>query len=223
MASLTIENYVKAIYQICVRQNDAPAATGQVAESLGVSPGTVTSMLKTLDESELAAYTPYEGVKLTSTGRKLALRVLRRHRLIELFLVKTLDLSWHEVHEEAENMEHAVSDLLIDRIDEFLDFPEVDPHGDPIPKADGTVSSSASKRLSELKADDEFELVRVIDQSSEFLQYLSENGLRLGALGRIVANSAAAGVITIKVDGNQTTLSHEVAGKLMVLPAVEVA
>ena len=223
MASLTIENYVKAIYQISVRQDNAPAATGQVAESLGVSPGTVTSMLKTLDESELAAYTPYEGVRLTNTGRKLALRVLRRHRLIELFLVKTLSLSWHEVHEEAENMEHAVSDLLIDRIDEFLDYPEVDPHGDPIPKADGTVSSSASKHLSELKSGDEFELVRVIDQSSDFLQYLSENGLPLGASGRIVGNSAEAGVITIKVDGKETTLSRDVASKLMVLPAIEVA
>ena len=111
-----------------------------MAEALGVSPGTVTSMLKTLSESGLAEYVPYEGARLTEAGRTLALRVVRRHRLIELFLVRTLELTWDEVHAEAENMEHAVSDLLVDRIDAYLGYPETDPHGDPIPKADGTVA-----------------------------------------------------------------------------------
>ncbi|MCA9268593.1 MAG: metal-dependent transcriptional regulator, partial [Planctomycetales bacterium] len=127
MSSLTVENYVKSIYQICAQADNAPAATGALAAALGVSPGTVTSMLKTLAESGLASYTPYEGVRLTDAGSALALRVLRRHRLIEQFLANTLNLSWDEVHEEAENMEHAVSDMLVDRIDEFLGFPEFDP------------------------------------------------------------------------------------------------
>ena len=118
MATLTVENYVKAIYQISAQQDGQVAATGQIAEGLGVSPGTVTSMLKTLDERNLATYVPYEGVRLTDAGRVLALRVIRRHRLIELFLVRTLKLSWDQVHEEAEHMEHAVSDLLIDRSEE---------------------------------------------------------------------------------------------------------
>ena len=137
MPSLTVENYVKTIYQIATAQDGRPATTGQIAAALGVSPGTVTSMLKTLDAARLATHRPYEGVALTRAGRVLALRMIRRHRLIELFLLQTLDMSWDEVHDEAEHMEHAVSDLLVDRIDAFLGHPDVDPHGDPIPRADG--------------------------------------------------------------------------------------
>ena len=113
MPSLTVENYAKAIYQLAQAADDGAVATGQISTALGVLPGTVTSMLKTLDESNLATYKPYEGVRLTPSGRALALRVLRRHRLIEQFLSETLNLTWDEVHEEAENMEHAVSDALI--------------------------------------------------------------------------------------------------------------
>lgn len=215
MASLTIENYVKAIYQIA-GQDSQPAATGRLAESLGVSPGTVTSMLKTLSESGLAEYVPYEGARLTDKGRALALRVLRRHRLIELFLVRTLNLTWDEVHEEAENMEHAVSDLLIDRIDAFLGRPATDPHGDPIPRADGTVARTASRRLSDLAVGERFRIERVTDQSSDFLRYLTEAGLELGAEGRIVNSRSEAGVITIECGGRQTTLAHDVAGRLLV-------
>jgi DtxR family Mn-dependent transcriptional regulator len=170
VASLTIENYVKAIYQIAAANKEQAASTGKVAEALGVSPGTVTSMLKTLGESGLAEYVPYEGARLTDSGRTLALRVLRRHRLIELFLSRTLKMTWDEVHEEAENMEHAVSDLLIDRIDAFLGHPATDPHGDPIPKADGTVAGSTGRSLSEIRVGQRFKVVRVIDQSPEFLR-----------------------------------------------------
>jgi len=219
LPSLTIENYVKSIYQICVRKNDRAAATGQIAASLGVSPGTVTSMLKTLSESGLAEYTPYEGVCLTPAGRALALRVLRRHRLIELFLSKTLDLSWDEVHAEAENMEHAVSDRLIDRIDAFLDFPSSDPHGDPIPKADGTVTVPAAHSLAEWHVGESFRLVRVLDQSPEFLRYLSEQGLPLGVEGKVDENSDSAGIVTVTIGTSPTTLSREAAEKLLVAPA----
>ena len=216
MASLTIENYVKAIYQIAARQEGHAAATGKVAEALGVSPGTVTSMLKTLSESGLAEYIPYEGARLTDSGRTLALRVLRRHRLIELFLVRTLQLTWDEVHEEAENMEHAVSDLLVDRIDAFLGYPATDPHGDPIPKADGTVAGSTGRSLSEIGAGSSFRVVRVIDQSPEFLRYLTETGLQLDAQGAVVANRAESGTITVQVGRHQTTLAHKVADRLLV-------
>jgi DtxR family Mn-dependent transcriptional regulator len=214
--SLTIENYVKTIYQLCARGDNRPAATGELADALGVSPGTVTSMLKTLAESGLARYTPYEGVKLTGQGTALALRVLRRHRLIELFLVKTLNLAWDEVHEEAENMEHAVSDLLVDRIDEYLGRPETDPHGDPIPRADGTMPRPDAQRLSELEAGRAFRLVRVLDQSPEFLRYLSENGLPLGAAGKLVQHRPEAGIITVRVENGETTLGREAAEKLLV-------
>ena len=217
MPSLTIENYVKAIYQILARQDEKAATTGELAEVLGVSPGTVTSMLKTLSESGLARYVPYEGARLTDTGRSLALRVLRRHRLIELFLVRTLNLTWDEVHEEAENMEHAVSDLLVDRIDAFLGYPASDPHGDPIPKADGTMADSANRRLSELAVDEPFRIDRVLEQSSEFLRYLTDTGLGLGAEGKVVGGSREAGVVTVRVGSKETTLSTSSAERLLVV------
>ena len=218
LASLTVENYIKAIFQIC-HAGGGQAATGQLATALGVSPGTVTSMLKTLSESKLVTYTPYEGVRLTSAGNALALRVVRRHRLIELFLVKTLDLSWDEVHEEAEHMEHAVSDRLIDRIDSFLGHPESDPHGDPIPRSDGTLKVPKSRSLAECKVGDRFQLARVIDQSPEFLRFLSSSGLPLGVSGQIVANTPEAGIVTIRVNGTDTTLGQAAAEKLLVTPA----
>jgi DtxR family Mn-dependent transcriptional regulator len=216
VASLTIENYAKAIYLLCDGDAKQAAATGKVAAALSVSPGTVTSMLKTLKEAGLAEYTPYEGVRLTDAGRTLALRILRRHRLIELFLVRTLELSWDEVHEEAENMEHAVSDLLIDRIDAFLGYPAADPHGDPIPKADGTVVLAAVQSLAVGQAGQRFRIERVVDQSPEFLRYLSEVGLPLGAAGEIVAHRPESGVVTLAINGAQTTLATSIAQKLLV-------
>ncbi|HCP83067.1 MAG TPA: metal-dependent transcriptional regulator, partial [Planctomycetaceae bacterium] len=183
MATLTIENYVKTIYQLVLDNDGQPAATGQVADALDVSPGTVTSMLKTLSDSGLAAYRPYEGVVLSESGEALALRVLRRHRLIELFLQNTLELTWDEVHDEAENMEHAVSDLLIDRIDDYLGHPETDPHGDPIPKSDGTIAMGSNTSLAELAPGDRFRISRVTRQDAEFLRELSRIGLQLQSTG----------------------------------------
>jgi len=217
LPSLTVENYVKTIYQICLA-GDGQAATGQLAQALGVSPGTVTSMLKTLGESNLVTYTPYEGVRLTQAGEALALRIVRRHRLIELFLVRTLDLTWDEVHEEAENMEHAVSDRLVDRMDAFLVHPVADPHGDPIPRSDGSYETPASRSLAECNVGEEFLLARVIDQSPEFLRFLSSSGLPLGAEGRVVVNGSEAGIVTVKVAGKQTTLGRAAADKIRVTP-----
>lgn len=218
MASLTVENYVKAIYQISAGQQGLPAATGKVAAALAVSPGTVTSMLKTLSESGLATYTPYEGVSLTAAGTTLALRVVRRHRLIELFLARTLGMDWDEVHEEAENMEHAVSDRLIEKIDAFLGQPEVDPHGDPIPRADGSLEVGETRPLTECPVGFEFRLARVVDQSPEFLRFLSESGLRLGARGSVRANQAQAGIVTVAIGGRDTSLGRDAAEKILVAP-----
>lgn len=216
LPSLTIENYVKMIYQICTSGRVDCASTGELATALNISPGSVTSMLKTLHETGLANYKPYEGVQLTASGKTLALRVLRRHRLIELFLVKTLDLSWDEVHEEAENMEHAVSDLLIDRIDQYLGLPPTDPHGDPIPRADGTVPTAAAQPLIELDVESTFHLIRVIDQTPEFLRYLSDTGLTPGTRGTVTDNQLEAETITLNIDGTRTVLSHTAAEKLLV-------
>jgi len=216
MHSLTVENYIKSIYQICAAQAGRPAATGQLAAALGVSPGTVTAMLKTLSEGGLATYAPYEGARLTASGSALALRVLRRHRLIELFLSQTLHLTWDEVHEEAENMEHAVSDRLIDRIDTILGHPKVDPHGDPIPQADGTVEATSMHTLADGRVGERFRLARVVDQSPDFLRFLAESGLPLGAEGRVVSNQAAAGMLTVEINGREVHLGHDAAAKLLV-------
>jgi DtxR family Mn-dependent transcriptional regulator len=125
-------------------------------------------------------------------------------------------MTWDEVHEEAENMEHAVSDLLIDRIDAFLGYPATDPHGDPIPKADGTLAAPTGRSLSDCPVGTRFRVVRVIDQSPDFLRYLTETGLKLNATGSVVANRLESGTITVEVSGQQTTLAHSVADRLLV-------
>jgi DtxR family Mn-dependent transcriptional regulator len=214
MPSLTIENYVKAIYVLTHQAGVATAATGAIAQRLGISPGSVTGMLKTLSESGLVVYTPYEGVRLTDAGNALALRVLRRHRLIEQFLVATLDLTWDEVHEEAEHMEHAVSDLLVDRIDRYLGYPQTDPHGDPIPQSDGTLPSSSGVSLWAVPVGERFLVLRALDQGPEFLRYLADNQLVPGSRGRVLDCSAAADAITVEVDGRRATLSHKAAQKI---------
>ncbi|MDG2380392.1 MAG: metal-dependent transcriptional regulator [Pirellulaceae bacterium] len=218
MSTQTIENYIKTIYQICSDNQSELAATGAIAAAMHVSPGTVTSMLKTLSQSGMVTYTPYEGVRLTESGRALALRIVRRHRLIELFLVHTVRLTWDEVHDEAENMEHAVSDLLVDRIDAYLNYPLVDPHGDPIPRADGTLPDATSHRLASCDTGVKFRLVRVLDQEPQFLRYLSEIGLPLGAEGRVTANRLEAGVVTVAINEQETSLGRETAEKLLVAP-----
>jgi DtxR family Mn-dependent transcriptional regulator len=214
--SLTVENYVKAIYAIAARRPKAAVTTGELAAGLGVSPGTVTGMLKTLSESRLAVYTPYEGVTLTESGRELALRVLRRHRIIELFLHQTLKMPWDEVHEEAEHLEHAVSDRLVDRIDAFLGGPTVDPHGDPIPRADGTVVEPTGIPLRDLAAGSRFRVARVIDQDPAFLRYMSECGLELGASGDVAEKRPESGALTIRVGGKPVALGLEAAAKVWV-------
>ncbi len=223
MASLTVENYAKTIYQITASQDGKPASTGQIATALGVSPGTVTSMLKTLDTARLATHRRYEGVALTRAGRMLALRVIRRHRLIELFLIRTLGMSWDEVHDEAEHMEHAVSDLLVERIDAYLGRPEVDPHGDPIPPADAHSltdgEEAAPLLLAECEPGTTFRLTRVLDQSTEFLRYLTECGLALGVTGDVERNPDGAGLMRIRLGGQPFAFALDAAEKLVVAEA----
>ena len=219
MPSLTVENYLKSIFLIASRGvAGAAVATGELAVALGVSPGTVTGMLKTLSEADLATYTPYEGARLTPAGRRLALKVLRRHRLLELFLARTLRMAWDEVHEEAEHMEHAASDRLIDRIDAFLGHPAVDPHGDPIPRPDGSVADSVGTPLAQLARGQSFRVTRVVDQDPAFLRYLTECGLDLGAAGAVVENRPEAGVLSLRLGGQPVPIGLEAAGKILVLP-----
>lgn len=218
MTTLTVENYLKAVLQTTLRTGVDWVTTGQLASSMAVSPGTVTSMMKTLSESGHAEYRPYEGVCLTSEGRAIAMRMLRRHRLIELFLARTLDLTWDQVHEEAEHMEHAVSDRLIDRIDEYLQRPSTDPHGDPIPSAEGEMrfDDQHAVPLSTIPPGTRVRIVRVVDQGAEFLRFLSEAGVTLQKEGLVSHNSAEAGIVTTVFDGRPISLGHPAAGQILV-------
>src|SRR5215510_12770361 len=150
LPSSTVENYLKTIYLGSIGSDGKETRLlpmGQLATALGVTPGTATTMVKTLAESGLVNYEPYAGVSLTRAGRRLAALVLRRHRLVELFLVQVMGLRWDEVHEEAELLEHVVSDRLIDRMDEMLGRPKADPHGDPIPDPEGVVKREPMQSL----------------------------------------------------------------------------
>ena len=217
MPSFTVENYVKSIALIAARNPSGTAvATGELAQALGVSPGTVTGMLKTLSEANLATYTPYEGARLTPSGERLALKVIRRHRLLELFLAQTLEMSWDEVHEEAEHLEHAASERLIDRIDAFLGYPDVDPHGDPIPRADGSLSEARGQPLAQLSPGQRFRVIRVIDQDPSFLRYLSDSGLDLHACGLLLENRPESGAIVCRLGERTAALGLEAAAKVLV-------
>jgi DtxR family Mn-dependent transcriptional regulator len=220
LASLTVENYVKAIFKICRQDGNKLAATGRLAVALDVSPGTVTSMLKALSDSGLATYTPYEGVQLTESGLTLALEIVRRHRLIESFLAKVLGMSWDEVHEDAEQLEHSVSKRLVERIDEFLGHPEYDPHGDPIPGQDGVLPERSVCSLSECPRDCSFELAQVTDQTPDFLRYLSHSGFVLGCKGTVMANRPEASVITVRVADSEVSLGIDAAQKMLVAATI---
>src|SRR5437762_10217975 len=177
MPSSTVENYLKQIY---LEQQAAPellVPMGKLAMLMGVVPGTATSMVKALADSGLVAYEPREGARLTRGGEQLALHVLRRHRLVELFLVKVLGLDWSEVHPEAEELEHAISDKVLEKIDALLGRPSVDPHGDPIPSAKGKVDASRYASLADCEMNRPVRVVRVIDQDAGFLQFVDRCGL----------------------------------------------
>jgi DtxR family transcriptional regulator, Mn-dependent transcriptional regulator len=219
VASLTVENYVKTIAQIAARNPAGTAvSTGQLAQAMGVSPGTVTGMLKTLSEAALATYTPYEGARLSDAGSRLAMMVIRRHRLLELFLARTLEMTWDEVHEEAEHMEHAVSERLIDRIERFLGHPAVDPHGDPIPSADGSLTEPQGIPLSHCSRGQRFRVVRVLDQDPSFLRYLTECGLDLNAEGELSENRPESAAIVCRLAGRDLALGLSAAEKVLVQP-----
>lgn len=212
-----LEDYVKAILQIASSSDEAVASTGELAAKLGVTDGTASRMIRILAKSGLAVYTSYAGAQLTEKGHRLATRVVRNHRLLERFLVQVLGMDWGDVHDEAERLEHAVSERLMQRIDEFLKYPEVDPHGDPIPRADGTFPASPGISLFASVPGSVFVVRRVLDQSPNVLQFLTSVGIRLGQRGKVVENSPEAEIVSIAIDGKIIALSRTVAAKVLVL------
>lgn len=224
VASEATENYLKAVYNLASRDKQATVASGEIAKRVGVAPATATLMLKRLAESGLLRYEAYSGVSLTKRGKTLALKTIRRHRLIELFLVRTLGMSWDQVHDEAERLEHAVSDGLIDRIDQFLGSPDVDPHGAPIPRHDGSFPESAEVvSLGDCPKGTHFILQRVPDQSPDFLRYLAEVGLEVGTIGEVKQNCQQSGVMRLKIGTKEHSLSRDSADQLQVARCPDVS
>jgi DtxR family Mn-dependent transcriptional regulator len=217
--SQTVENYLKTIFQAQMALENAAALVpmGQLATALGVVPGTATTMVKALADSGLAHYEPYAGVRLTPAGEKLAALVLRRHRLIELFLVNVMGMSWTEVHDEAENLEHAVSDRLIDRIDEMLGRPAVDPHGDPIPDPEGTVPTPEYDNLLTCPLGTPLTISRVSDQDRAFLQFAERHDLRPGDVVCVEERSVAGDSVELRGrNQRRVTIGARAASKVLV-------
>ena len=224
LASQTVENYLKAIYvaQAAHEDDRTLVPMGQIAAALGVVPGTATTMVKALAESGLVRYEPYMGVRLTPAGEKLAALVLRRHRLIEQFLVQILGMNWSEVHEEAERLEHAVSERLIDRIDEMLGRPAVDPHGDPIPGPEGTLPHQTYEDLLSSPVGTSLVVTRVTDQDAEFLRFIEQRGLKPGHHIDIESRDDASDSVTVLSEtGQRTTIGARAASNILVLPSAK--
>ena len=184
MHTQAVEDYLKTIYEI--EREQSRVATTVLAEQLGVAPASATGMIKKLAEMDLVAYEPYQGVVLTQTGRKIALEVIRHHRLIELFLAKTLDVPWDQVHAEAHKIEHVLSEDLIDRIDAVLGHPTTDPHGAPIPTREGTIDQPPCWRLADLEPGQSAVITEVYDNDPALLRYLGEMGLYPKVAVRVV-------------------------------------
>ncbi len=190
---------------------------GQVAAALAVTPGTATTMVKALAESGLAEYEPYSGVRLTPSGEKLAGLVLRRHRLVELFLVNVMGMSWAEVHEEAEQLEHVVSERLIERIDQMLGHPTHDPHGDPIPTPEGALTPRHLDSLLTCPVKIPLKVKRIADQDPAFLRFIEDNALKPGQTVEVETRDAAADSVMLRRgEHGRLTIGARAASKLLV-------
>ncbi len=219
--SPSVGDYVKAVWKIA---GPNVTSTNEVSSRLSVSPPSVTKMLGRLQEMGLVEYERYRGVSLTRRGRIEALRLVRRHRLIETFLVEHLGYSWEEVHEEAETLEHAVSDGFTERLAELLRHPDRDPHGDPIPRADGTLAEVDSYPLDEATAGARVCIVRVSDDNAAVLTYLGEYGLVPGEVVSVKEVRSLDGVITVEdEDGNSHSLGQSLAHSVYVVPVRSVS
>ena len=219
LPSSTVENYLKAIYhgQSTLTSDDRLVPMGQVAAALNVTPGTATTMVKALAESGLAEYEPYTGVRLTPAGEKLAALVLRRHRLVELFLVQVMGMSWVEVHDEAEKLEHVVSERLIERIDDMLGHPTHDPHGDPIPTPEGRITPRHLDSLLTCPVGTPLRVTRIADQDPAFLRFIESNGLKPGQAIEVETRDTAADSVRLRGQNRAPiTIGARAASKLLV-------
>ena len=216
MPSEHIENYLKNIYKI--QSSEGKVTTSSLSEKLQISPASVSEMVKKLASEGSLVHTPYKGVELTESGKRAALRIVRKHRLWEMFLMEVLHFGWEEIHEEAERFEHVMSDKMEDKIDEVLGFPAVDPHGDPIPSKNGTIKNIRSIPLNEAGEGTTVRVVRVNDANTDLLQYASSVGISLNK--RIVVRQRLTfdDSLIIKIGTKDITISSKLASNIFVEP-----
>jgi DtxR family transcriptional regulator, Mn-dependent transcriptional regulator len=225
MATSTVENYLKQLYLEQHLAAGGMVPMGKLASAMGVVPGTATSMVKALSDSGLVEYEPRGGVRLTHSGEQLALHVLRRHRLLELFLVKILGLDWSVVHDEADRLEHAISDNVLERIDALLGHPTADPHGDPIPTPKGDLHEPPRSSLADCELNTPQQIARVLDQDPQFLQFLERNGLVPGSTITVIKRDPHSEAVRIRIPRrDEVSLGIAAAAKILVeSPAPEKA
>ena len=215
LRSHAIEDYAKAIYVLETR-GDEPVSTNALAERLGVTPGSVSAMLKKLDDADLVTHTPYRGVRLTTTGRRTALEVIRHHRLLELFLAEVLEMPWDRVHQEAEVLEHVLSAELEEIIAAKLGNPTHDPHGDPIPSREFEIDEGETSSLADLDPGARGLFVRVSDSDSEMLRYLGERGVTPGAHLEVVERQPFGGPLFVRIGDAVHPLGGDLAQAMRV-------
>jgi DtxR family Mn-dependent transcriptional regulator len=213
--TISEENYIKVIYHLS-HVSPKGVNTNAIAGMLETKASSVTDMLKKLSEKELVSYQKYQGVTLTEKGFLSAKMIVRKHRLWEVFLVDKLSFSWDEVHEIAEELEHIKSEVLINKLDEFLDFPSFDPHGDPIPNANGEIKKINKLLLSEAYLNKEYQCVGVKDSSSEFLQYLDKQKIALGSKITVKEKESFDDTLFVEIDSRELTISNKIANNLYV-------
>jgi len=218
LLSVAAQDYLKAIWTID-EVSGSKATVKHLAERLGVRPSTASDAVRRLEQAGYVAHAPYGSVDLTPAGRSLALAMVRRHRMLETFLVDHLGYSWDEVHEEADRLEHAVSDQLVDRLERMLGHPGFDPHGDPIPTKGGRMPSGPSMSLNEAQVGVALRLVRVLDGDPDLLRYLADHGITVGASLVLIEKADTVGVVSIAVEGGSLTIGVPEATALRVVPA----
>jgi DtxR family Mn-dependent transcriptional regulator len=218
VATIAVENYLKHVLLLS-DGGDELVSMGALAGAVAVVPGTATTMVKALADEGLVEHQPRQGVRLTGEGRRVALNVLRKHRLVETFLVNVLKMDWSKVHEEAEQLEHAISDEVLNRLDALLGHPETDPHGDPIPSPQGKLSSQVYATLATCTPGRQLRIVRITEQSPEFLQFAEQHKLQPGTRVTVADRNFTAGLVTVKKStGRAIALSLAAAGKILVEP-----
>jgi DtxR family Mn-dependent transcriptional regulator len=209
-----MEDYLKAIYMI--RERAGNVTTTAIAAALCVRPASVTGMIKKLADMKLVRHMPYQGVKLTKTGEKIALEIVRHHRLLELFLIEALGYSWDKVHAEADALEHVISEEFEERVAARLGYPAVDPHGDPIPAKDGTIAAVAEQSLLKLAPSHAATITRVSDQNSDMLRYAADLGLRPTVSLTLIAAVPFGGSLRVRVGNKERSIGRELAAQIFV-------